>query len=60
MVRITIDEELQRKLLSSGEVVELCDEAGKLLGRLPVQRRPTRRLDGGYAGTHRGGTPRSI
>ena len=34
MVRITIDEELQKKLLSAGEVVELVDASGKLLGRV--------------------------
>ncbi|MEN1679135.1 MAG: hypothetical protein AAGJ46_06050 [Planctomycetota bacterium] len=34
MVRITIDEETRKKLLASGEVVELIDESGKLLGRV--------------------------
>ncbi len=34
MVRITIDEALQKKLFSSQEIVELVDESGKLLGRL--------------------------
>ena len=36
MVRITIDEELRRKLFptKSTEIVELVDESGKLVGRL--------------------------
>lgn len=34
MVRITIDEALREKLLSSQEIVELVDESGKLLGRV--------------------------
>lgn len=34
MVRITIDAEMQKKLLATGDVVELCDDSGKLLGRL--------------------------
>lgn len=43
MVRITIDEELKQRLLSSGEVVELCDESGRLLGRiLPHRDAPTK------------------
>lgn len=34
MVRITIDKATQEKLLSSGEIVELVDESGRLLGRI--------------------------
>ena len=34
MVQITIDNELRKKLFASGEVVELRDERGNLLGRL--------------------------
>lgn len=34
MVQITIDNELKNKLLSSGEIVELRDASGKLLGRV--------------------------
>lgn len=34
MVRITIDDELKKKLLASGEVVELVDASGKLLARV--------------------------
>lgn len=34
MVRITIDAEMREKLLSSGEIVELCDESGEVLGRI--------------------------
>ena len=49
MVRITIDEELRNRLLSSGEIVELCDESGKLLARLlPHKENP---LDGWEAVT---------
>lgn len=41
MIRITIDEDLRKKLFSSGEVVELCDASGKLLGRIyPVKADP--------------------
>ena len=41
MVRITIDEEMRDKLLSSGEIVELCDESGRVLGMvLPQQDNP--------------------
>ncbi len=34
MVQITIDEELQRRLLFSEEIVELYDETGNRLGYL--------------------------
>lgn len=34
MVRMTIDDDLQKKLLSSGDVVELYDNTGKLLARV--------------------------
>lgn len=44
MIQITIDEDLRKKFFSSGQVVELCDASGKLLGRLyPVKVDP---LDG--------------
>lgn len=38
MVRITIDDALKEKLLGSGDVVELCDESGRLLGRILPQK----------------------
>ena len=34
MVRLTLDKEMQDKLLVSDEVIELYDTAGKLLGRI--------------------------
>lgn len=34
MVRITIDEDLKQKLFSTGEVVELCDSSGQVLGEV--------------------------
>ncbi|MEM6330431.1 MAG: hypothetical protein AAF790_09290 [Planctomycetota bacterium] len=39
MVRITIDEATRKKLFSSanGDVIELLDESGKLLGRIVPQ-----------------------
>lgn len=37
MVRITIDDNLRQKLFSSGEIVELCDKSGRLLGRMVPQ-----------------------
>lgn len=34
MVRITLDKEMQDKLLVSNEIIELYDASGKLLGRI--------------------------
>lgn len=34
MVRITIDEEMKKKLLVSNEIIELYDDSGKLLARV--------------------------
>lgn len=40
MVRITIDDELRRKLMASPELVELVDEAGEVICRIfPEARR---------------------
>ncbi len=36
MVRITIDRELVEKLLSTNGMVELCDESGRLVRRIPA------------------------
>ncbi len=37
MVRFTIDRELVEKLLSTNEMVELCDESGRLIRRIPAE-----------------------
>ncbi len=37
MVRFTIDQELVEKLLSTSETVELCDESGRLIRRIPPE-----------------------
>jgi len=41
MVRITIDKEMQEKILDSDGLVELCDESGRLLGQFfPHKKNP--------------------
>jgi len=41
MVRFTIDQELVEKLLSTNEMVELCDESGRLVRRILPELNPS-------------------